>query len=218
MSWHDRFSYDSATAYNATLQRRAREKAAAAAHAETYRRTEEDICFRLIRSSVARERLEGYRRHITFLAHKHGITIVPCGRGGPSANVSQRIVRLRDVGIRSEDAAAEAYHEFGHVLCVKCPNDGIRHRRDMRAKDSWACVRCETDATARALRLAPFTKEMHHLLSLYLWTYEISTPAALAEKTRLKQIGGTVEYYLTQQRWKKWWDRIERTERARRTT
>src|SRR5262245_17575361 len=98
MAWGDHFSLVYGTVEGSA--RRAREKASqerekaeqeakAAADRAAYLRDEEAICYRLIRSSVERERCEGYTRHIVFLATKHGIRMYPQTGVSASASVSQ---------------------------------------------------------------------------------------------------------------------------------
>ena len=56
------------------------------------------------------------------------------------------------------------------------------------------CVRCETEATEIAMRLVPFTREMHARLASGLKSYRQSTPALASEKQRLDQLAGTIAW------------------------
>ena len=107
------------------------------------------------------------------------------------------------------------YHEAGHVLAGRCPNDGTVHRRDPRVKGSWACIRCETLATSRALTLAPFTRPMFDRLVQGLRSYRRGTRGPAREIETLDRLAGTLSFAEHQQRWLKWWNRFERLERAK---
>jgi hypothetical protein len=193
------YYYDSAAAYKAQVARRQREKAEATAReaAQAASLPDEAAIFKLIRSSNERERIEGYRLHLAFLARKHRFTIYP-GQG--SANPEQRYIRIPQP-INSEWDAAVSYHEVGHVLC---------------GRDSGVLA-SENAAWERALTLAPFTRPMHDALRLCLWTYELTEPTAPArDKRRLKELSGSVTYMFSRQRWMEWWDRVALVERWQR--
>jgi hypothetical protein len=168
-------------------------------------RAEEDECFRLIRSHVERDRLEGYRRHLPLLGRKHGFRIQWHSGSGGKAYWRRRDSWIWTPEIHTDEDAAVGYHEAAHILAGECPNDGTVHRRDMTVRDAWCCVACETHATSLALNLAPFRRSMFDRLARGLRSYRKSTPAAAREIQKLDQLAGTVtfaEHYQKQVRWR----------------
>jgi hypothetical protein len=206
--WGDQFAYDSAAVIKREHEHNQRERVKELARI----RTEEDECFRLIRSQNEHERLEGYRQHLPLLGRKHQIEIQYHDSSVGSANFGRR--RIRTPHIDSEANAATGYHEVGHILAGDCPNDGTVHRRDPHVTDWWNCVACEVAATRTALTLAPFTRPMFDRLARGLRSYR-GTPAPMSELHKLDQLAGTISFFEHALRWRKWWDRLERHERAK---
>ena len=204
MFWLSQTPHDSSRAINERHERLKRERA------EELKRlnAETDAAFLLIRSNSEPDRLEGYRQHLHILGRQHRFTITFHDSSGGHADWSRRSIHMPH--LRDEAAAAVGYHEVGHVLEGACPNDGTAHRRDPTVKEWWHCVRCETLATSRALTLGPFTRPMFDRLARGLRRYRASTPASAAEVERLDRLAGTITFAEHQQRWRKWWDRIDR--------
>ena len=209
MAYGDGFSYCSAAAIRRQREQKERERKKELAGIQT----EEDACFRLIRSTDERERLEGYRSHLTLLGRKHQITIHFDDSTAGYANWRRR--RIHTPHICSEANAATAYHEFGHVIAGGCPNDGKVHRRDPSVTAWWHCLACEVLATRKALELAPHTRPMFDRLARGLRSYRRGTPGPTREIETLDRLAGTLSFAEHQQRWLKWWNRFERLERAK---
>ena len=210
--------YDSAGRYKAMLEEREQRKADEASRISV----EMNDAYRLIRSAVDRERLDGYRKHLLLLGRKHKFTIrwhrgsggsADWGRGGSSYINTPEIDPCGDF-VTGEERAAVGYHETAHVIEGVCPDDGVVHRRDRTVTDAWHCIACETAATSRALSLAPFTRPMFNQLARGLDSYRRGTPASPAQIARLDALKGTISYAEHRQRWRKWEDLLARQERA----
>jgi hypothetical protein len=195
--------------YRQEEERLEREAKAAAAAAAAKLRVEEDACFALICSDVDRDRLEGYRRHLALLAQRHKITIRD---GSPARALWSTRTCYAPYPPGDEEEAAVVYHEVGHLLAGRCPDDGTVHRRDQLAAvfdSTWNCIACETAATSRALSLAPFTKPMFDRLASGLRSYRRCTPAAAREIQKLDQLAGTINFRQHQLRWMAWFEKKE---------
>ena len=147
----------------------ARRQAEAEQHAATL--AEYDLVKRL----VAIDPIGAYRRHIDFLLRTNAIKVVfRPGASGRSWGAPKN-QRVEIPPIVSEQDAATAYHEIGHILNGPCPLTPP-HYREMTSRETVRCVRCEIEAWKRAIDLCPlWTEAMHSWLAQSLQTYRNST-------------------------------------------
>ena len=193
--------------------REAEEKAAA----EAGRLRAVDLRLETVTRAVETGSIVAMRKMIEFLAEKYRFTVETRTRmpAGAAAYANWRTRKIVVPPITDEETFAVNLHEIGHILQGQCPNREP-HRVDPSVREWWHCLECESDAWRRALRLAPFSKEMFARLQSSLRHYRRTTPGSAEAKQRLDQVAGTVMWATEKQRWDRWKWMTQRMERLRR--
>jgi hypothetical protein len=189
--------YDSAEPMRRELERRKQ--------AEAARRAESEAGLALAIPHAERGSVAAMRKVMEPLAVRHGFTIetrttMPAGAAA-FAQCDRRNIVIPP--IVDAETFAIALHEAGHVLAERCTRRAP-HQPDPTVTRWHHCLACETNAWTVAMRLVPFTKEMHDRLRSALKTYRRSTPGPASEKQRLDRIAGTVFYAEEKQKRLKW--------------
>jgi hypothetical protein len=140
---------------------------------------------------VERGDLAAMHMLVMLLARKHRITIEVRETGG---NASAKIAARRIIvpPLRSERDFAAYVHEMGHVESEPCR--GGLHQRDLTARESWCCIRCEELAWRWALNCVPFSRPMFQRLQECLASYRFGTPAPAAANQAADRLRGTVTF------------------------
>ena len=154
---------------------------------------------------VERGQVPAMRRVISLLAERHNFTI-EVREAMPDGAVAFAQCGRRNIVIPpivDAETFAVALHEAGHILAERCTRRAP-HQPDPTVTRWSHCLKCETDAWEQAMRLVPFSKEMHDRLRSALKTYRRSTPGPASEVQRLDELSGTIAWRLDQQRRRKW--------------
>jgi hypothetical protein len=160
------------------------------------------------------------RKAVDLLAKKHRFTVEVqhATTDSDASSYAYAQWHLRKIvipPIEDSESFSVALHEIGHIVVGECPRSEP-HRPDPTVTRWHACLACESDATEVAMRLVPFSPEMHAKLSRCLKTYRRSTPGPESEKERLDRIAGTVFYAEQKQARLKWQAMLERQALAKR--
>jgi hypothetical protein len=154
------------------------------------------------------------RKAVDLLAKKHRFTVEVqhATTDSDASSYAYAQWHLRTIvipPIKDSESFSVALHEIGHIVVGECPRSEP-HRPDPTSTRWHACLACESDATEVAMRLVPFSADMHAKLSRCLKTYRRSTPGPESEKERLDRIAGTVFYAEEKQKRQRWQLRLER--------
>lgn len=167
-----------------TVRRRAVERALAREQARAQSAEDSEID-RLL----ARDPIEGFRRHIALLATRHQIRITWDDVRPRAARWRRRVYIPR---IRSATDYAVGLHEAGHILSAPC-TERRPHRGDPTNTRAHACIACELDAWRVGIDLARIWEPaMHARLRTALESYRRTTPTFTDQIDALERLSGGV--------------------------
>lgn len=205
-------------AWNATQWQICRQVAAAEAHAKREaqraidaQREEAAAKVRQLDSDLKdairlmdREPVPGLRQVIDVLCRQHRITVEwtngPAVPGEVCAYANWHTRTITTPRIETIEDGVTALEEIGHVLQGPCPRVEP-HRPDPQSTKWHRDLACERDAQERALRLVPYSPEMHRAAAASLRRYLNTTPASQDERQRARRvISGATWRELTHER------------------